>query len=215
MTRTPSHITLWAGVALLVVTGCGPNIQTKEELAEAMAGALFPTTAAKGDGAGFALYQSGVDLPKELPSPSITVQGPNGGKAILSVNPVGLVVGLVGQGVLFDMEYKKFSADGLHYLKGDVSVLANFEYLAVPEEPADVNFEVGFVGGAGISGVVSDDVEMNLRLKTNLAQLVERQDEMTLRLKGWVETSAQRFEFADEDLVIRWRELEARARELE
>ena len=180
-----------------------------------MASALFPTSAARGDGAGFSLYQSGVDLPKELPQPRITVQGPNGGTAVLSVNPVGLVVGLAGQGVLFDMEYKKFSADGLHYLKGNVSVLANFEYLAQAVEPSDVNFEVGFVGGIGISGVVSDEVEMNLRLKTNLAELVERQDEMTLRLNGWVEASSLRFDFADEDLVINWRELEERARQLE
>jgi hypothetical protein len=214
MKRSASYTILGATlVGLGLLAGCGRPVHSKEELAQAMAGAMFPASAARGSGASMSLYQSGADAPDQLPRPSITVQGPNGGSAVLSVNPVGLVVGLAGKGVLFDMEYKKFSVDGLHVLKGDVSVLANFEYLAAGTDPSELNFEVGFVGDIGLGGELSDDLELNLRVKTNLAELVDRQEEMTLRLKGWVEAKEQRFEFADEDLVINWRELEERARQ--
>ncbi len=179
-----------------------------------MAGAIFPTTAANTKGGALGLHASGVDMPKELPVPRLVVQGPNGGKATLSANPVGLVLGLAGGGILFDMEYAKFSADGLHTLEGSVSVLANFEYVPVHAEPSEVNFEVGLVGSVGIGGgLVSDEVELNLRLKTNLAELTERNDEMVLRLDGWVQAEDARFEFADEDIVINWRELEQRAKQ--
>ncbi len=212
MHRTSAYLTLT--LLLGTLAACGKPLETKEELAEAMAGALFPTTAAKDAKSGsMGLHASGIDAPKELPVPKLVVEGPNGGKATLSANPVGLALGLAGAGILFDMEYARFSTDGLHTLEGDVSVLANFEYVPVQAEPAEVNFEVGLVGSVGISGIVSDEVEMNLRLKTNLAELTERNDEMVLRLKGWVQAQEQRFEFADEDIVINWRELEERAQQ--
>lgn len=207
------HTTLsvLAAVGAMGLAACGKPLETKEEFIQAAAGAPVPTTAARATGAALRIYASSADQ-KQLPQPSITVQGPQGGEAVLSVNPVGIVVGLVGGGVLFDMEYRDYSIDGLHYLHGKVSVLANFDYVAALGEDPHVNFQVSFVGDLGISGPIRDNARLNLEVKSNVNDLLTLEGTTKLRFDGKVAASAQTFEFVGEDVVIDWAALERAAR---
>ncbi len=190
------------GAALLLLAACGKPIETKEELLAPVAGASVPATAARG--ASLALFAQAAEAPEQLPVPAITVTGTHGGSATLSVNPVGVVVGLVGKGLLFDIEYDGYSVDGIHWLDGKLSVLANFEYLASDGEAPEANFEVSLVGTVGISGLVSDEVRLNLKVKTNLQDLIDNAEQLKLRLNGSITASRQEFEFLAEDVVLDW-----------
>ena len=194
-------------LATVALAACGKPLETKEEFASAIAGASVATTASRGGMIG--IFESG-STPQPLPVPSITVKGAQSGEATLSINPVGAVVGLIGQGILFDVEYADYSVDGINHLHGDLSVLANFDYLAALGENPAANFEVSFVGSLGLTGVVRDDARVNLRIRTNLAELTTRSDQLTLRLKGSVHASQTDLEFLDEDVVINWSEVASR-----
>ena len=195
--------------ALLVVgstawVACGPPLQSKEDAEHAIAGASVPATMARTTGAYLRLYASAADTPDQLPQPSITVQGVDG-EAVLSINPVGLVVGLAGKGILFDTEYKGYSVDGVNYLDGKVSVLANFDYLAAINEDPRANFEVSFVGELGINGAFHDSARLNVKVKSNLEDLMTRDGTTKLRLKGKITASEQDFVFEDDDVEIDWK----------
>lgn len=200
-------------VAIAALAACGKPLETKEEFANALGNAAVPTSAAQASGAALSIYASNVDEPKQLPQPSISVTGTHGGEAILSVNPIGIVVGLAGQGILFDMEYKDYSVDGVNYLVGNVSVLANFDYIAAAQEDPNADFEVSFVGDLGLRGIVRDDTRVNLVVKTNLADLMTREGTTRLRLKGKVTASEHELQFEDEDLTIDWKALEQQAQQ--
>lgn len=200
-------------VAVAAAVGCGKPLETKEEFANALGNASVPASAAKASGASLAIYASNADEQKTLPQPSISVKGTHGGEAVLSVNPVGIVVGLAGQGILFDMEYKDYSVDGLNYLVGNVSVLANFDYIAAAQEDPNADFEISFVGDLGIRGFVRDDTRVNLTVKTNLADLMTREGTTRLRLKGKVTASEQELTYEDEDVTIDWKALEQQAQQ--
>jgi hypothetical protein len=191
---------MWVAVVAAASSACGRSLETKEELARAMAGASVATTGSSGE-------TSNLSATGEEPirlSPLITVRGAHSGEATLSVNPVGAVVGLVGHGILFDVAYADYSMDGLNHLHGDLSVLANFDYLpAMPEDPR-TDFEVSLVGRIRVSGVVSDEARLNLRVKCNLADLTEFPGQLKLRLRGSVAASQTQFDFHDEDVIIDW-----------
>jgi hypothetical protein len=191
---------MWVGVVAAASSACGRSLETKEELARAMAGASVATTGSSGETAN--VSATGTE-PIQLP-PSITVRGAHSGQATLSVNPVGAVVGLVGRGILFDVGYADYSVDGFNHLDGDLSVLANFEYLPALLEDPRTDFEVSLVGRIRVSGVVSDEARLNLRVKCNLADLTELPGQLKLRLRGSVTASQTQFDFHDEDVILEW-----------
>lgn len=209
MTRLRTYIT--AFVSLGMLAACGKPLETKEEFQAAAANAAVPATAARTTGALLNLYASHQQLPEELPEPSISVRGTEGGEAILSVNPIGLAVGLAGQGILFDTEYKGYSVDGINFLTGKVSVLANFDYAAAINEDPNADFKVSFVGDLGISGIVRDETRISLVIKTNVNDLMTREGVTKLRLNGKVTASEQEFVFEEEDVEIDWNALAAAA----
>lgn len=195
-------------VAAHTLVACGPPLKSREDAQNALAGASVPTTAARSAGAYLRLYGSAADQ-EMLPAPFITVKGPEGGEAVLSVNPLGVVVGLVGKGILFDTEYKGYSVDGVNYLDGKVSVLANFDYVAALHEDPSANFEVSLVGDLDLSGLFHDSTRLNLKVKSHLSDLVTRENTTKLWLEGKVTASEQEFVFEDEEVVIDWRALAA------
>lgn len=209
MTRALSNLGVFAAVAAL--SACGKPLETKEEFTHAAAGAAVPTTAANTSGALMRLYMSGAETPEQLPVPSLTVKGSHGGEATLSVNPVGIVVGLAGRGIMFDLEYDDYSVDGLNYLWGKVSVLADFDYIAAAQEDPNANFQISFVGTLGMSGLVRDEARLNVKVKTNLADLMTHEGTTKLRLHGTVTASEVEFDFQEEEFVIDWKALEEQA----
>lgn len=211
MKRTGTFLV--GAVAVVAWAGCGKPLETKEEFKNAAAGASVPATAARASGAALRIYASGAETPDQLPQPSISVKGTHGGEAVLSVNPVGIAVGLAGQGLLFDMEYKDYSVDGLQYLYGKVSVLANFDYIAAINEDPNADFEVSFVGTLGLSGVIRDEARLNLKVKSNVNDLVTREGTTKLRLDGSVNASEAQFDFEEEEYVIDWAALEQQAKQ--
>ncbi|MBX5481651.1 MAG: hypothetical protein IRZ16_07395 [Myxococcaceae bacterium] len=211
MTRLRTYITVAAAFGL--ISACGKPLETKEEFEAAAANAAVPTTAARTTGALMHLYASNIEMPEQLPQPFITVRGVEGGEATLSVNPVGLVVGLAGRGVLFDVEYDGYSVDGVNYLDGKVSVLANFEYTAEEGEDPNLDFQVAFVGRLELGGAIRDEARVNLTLKSNLDELMTRDHTTRLRINGKVTASQVEFEYADEDVEIDWAAQAASARD--
>lgn len=207
MKRLLSYLGVLAAAGAL--SACGKPLETKEEFTQAAAGASVPATAAKVSGPLMQLYMSGAETPEQLPVPSITVKGTQGGEATLSINPVGVVVGLMGAGIMFDLEYDDYSVDGVNHLWGKLSVLANFDYVAAAEEDPNADFEVSFVGTLGITGPVHDDARVNLRVQTNLGDLMTREGTTKLRLDGSVVASETELQFAEEDFVIDWSAIEA------
>lgn len=203
--RACVHVALY-GLVITSLVACGPPLRSKEDATHALAGASVPATAARTAGAFLRLYGTAADQ-QPLPEPSITVKGTSGGEAELSVNPVGLVVGLAGRGILFDAEYRDYSVDGVNYLDGKVSVLANFDYVAALNEDPNADFEVSFVGELGVSGMYHDDARLNLKVKARLDELMTRENTTKLRLSGKVTASEQEFVFDDEDVVIDWQAL--------
>lgn len=209
MKRLLSYLGVLA--ALGALSACGKPLETKDEFTQAAAGASVPATAARVSGPLMQLYMSGAEAPEQLPVPSLTVKGTQGGEATLSVNPVGVVVGLIGAGIMFDLEYDDYSVDGINYLWGKVSVLANFDYQAAAEEDPSADFQVSFAGTLGMSGVIRDEARLNLKVKTNLGDLMTREGTTKLRLNGTVTASEAELQFAEEEFVIDWKAIEAQA----
>ncbi len=188
------------GVLPLVVglVACGgPPFDSGDDVAASLTHASFPSTSAQG---------AIVDLLGQRIGPlGTTVKGARGGEAVLSINPVGAGVGLVGRGVLFDVEYRGYSEDGGLRLDGTVSVLAQFEYVAQAGEPMYVDLKLSLVGRLSVGGARSDELRLNVTLLTPFQDLSRRADSVQLRLSGSVQASRHRFEFANEDLSVLWR----------
>ncbi|MFL5319394.1 MAG: hypothetical protein ACJ790_07035 [Myxococcaceae bacterium] len=189
-------------ILAVLAAGCGGKpVQSKEELTSTFAYAAVPTTHAKG--AALMLYQSGLD---QLPAPAITVKGTSGGEATLKVNPVGVVVGLAGRGVMVDMEYKDYSEDGAHWLDGDISALTQFDYVPGEGDADYADVKIGLVGQLGLSGVIRDALDMDVTLTTRFQDLQVREDTVSFRLDGTVDTPTQQFKWDHEDLQALWNE---------
>jgi hypothetical protein len=194
-----AHIRVVPWLAAALLWGCGSPIREKAELTKTLTAGAVPSS--HSDAASFRIDAATV------PMPQIRVVGAQGGAATLTLNPVGVAVGLAGGGLLFDTRYEAFSLDGLQHLHGEVSVLANLEYTPKAAEPADLDFSVGLVGKVELSGAYWDELRLNVSVKTRLSELKVHEGELRLRLVGSVETRQQRFEFADEEVQVSWSEL--------
>lgn len=190
------------GLGLLSTACGGKPLESKDELTSTFAYAAVPMTAAKGAAARLAM--SGIDAPEKLPEPSISIKGSRGGEAVLKLNPVAVVVGLAGKGVMVDIEYMGYSEDGMHWLDGDISALTQFDYQPGPEEISHADIKIGLVGEMGLSGLISDLLDMNVALTTRFEDLQFKDDSVSFRLDGKVETPTQTFEWAHEDLETLW-----------
>lgn len=183
-------------------------MESKEELTSTFAYAAVPMTYAKG--AATRLYYSGIEAPKELPEPSISIKGSRGGEAVLKLNPVGVVVGLAGKGVMVDIQYMGYSEDGMHWLDGDISALTTFDYQPGPEDVSYADIKVGLVGELGLSGLISDVLDMNVALTTRFEDLQFKDESVSFRLDGSVSTPAKTFEWEQEDLETLWEQPKAK-----
>ncbi len=181
----------------LVAAGCGTPLKTKEEVAQSVAHTAVPSRSAEGHL--LSLYGAALE------APSFEVPGPSGGKAQVSINPVGAAVGLASEGLLFDVQYDGFSIDGSHVFDGLLSSRANFDYVpaAAGEDPR-ADLSLSLVGRVELGGDFSDDLELSVKLTTELSDLSLRDEGIRLRLDGRVETGSQSFEFAGEDFDAAW-----------
>src|SRR4051794_31154851 len=93
------------GSTLVGCGGRGQPIQSKQELADAIAFLSIPSTSAAPTGVSVNVGTKG------LPEPTLTLRGASGGTATLSINPLGAALGLAAKGVLFDVKYSNFSED--------------------------------------------------------------------------------------------------------
>lgn len=188
----------------VVATGCGGKaLESKDELTSTFAYAAVPFAHAKGALARQHLL-SGIEAPEQLPEPSITIKGTRGGNAVLKVNPIGVVVGLAGKGLMVDIAYEGYSEDGLHWLDGDISALTQFDYQPGPEEVSYADIKIGLVGEMGLSGVIRDALDMNVSLTTRFEDLSFRDDSVSFRVDGTVETPMTTFQWSNEDLETLW-----------
>lgn len=196
---TPRSRTPLGGLPLaLALMACGgPPFDSSDDVAAGLTHASFPSTSAEGAIADL--------LGQRIGPLGTTVKGARGGEAVLSINPVGAGVGLVGRGVLFDIEYRGYSEDGSLRLDGTVSVLAQFEYLAQAGEPTSADLKLSLVGRLSVGGARSDELQLNVKLLTRFQDLSLRADSVQMRLSGSVQASRHRFEFDDEDLSVSWR----------
>lgn len=188
----------------VVATGCGGKaLESKDELTSTFAHAAVPFAHAKG---ALARHHqlSGIDGPEQLPEPTLSIKGTRGGSAVLKVNPIGVVVGLAGRGLMVDIAYEGYSEDGLHWLDGDISALTQFDYQPGPEDVSYADIKIGLVGELGLSGVIRDALDMNVSLTTRFHDLSFRDDSVSFRLDGAVETPVTRFEWSNEDLQTLW-----------
>ncbi len=175
----------------------GPPLKTKDEASAAVAHSALPSRFAKGQFLG--LFGSA-----GVPTPSIEVPGPKGGSAVLMINPVGAAVGAAAQGVLFDVEYKGFTADGKHVFDGLLSANANFAYVAPAGEDPSADLSLKLIGRVALSGAYSDDLDVNLTLTAQFDDLSFRDESVHLRLNGRLDTPGESFEFANEDIEAVW-----------
>ena len=197
-----SQFLMVALVGVLAAACGGKPIESKDELTSTFAYAAVPMTHARG--AASRLQLSGIEAPEKLPEPSISVKGSRGGEAVLKINPVGVVVGLAGKGVMVDIQYRGYSEDGMHWLDGDVSALTQFNYVPGPEDVNHADIKIGLVGELGLTGLIRDVLELNVALTTRFEDLSLRDESVSFRLDGSVETPAQTFEWEHEDLETLW-----------
>jgi len=184
--------------ALLALAACGPPLATRDDASTVLAQASLPSPSAQG--AALALLATGATA---LPQPTLTVYGRRGGQAQLDFNVVAAAVGLLGEGLAFQVHYADYSDDGLVRLGGDLAVLANFGFQpAVADGYTDLKLTV--VGRAAVSGAYSDEVHARITLTTRLSDLQFEGDSIRLHLDGYVETRDQRFDFNDEDVTVLW-----------
>lgn len=189
---------LFASAALLALAACGPPLGTRDDAATVLAQASLPSPSAQG--AALALGAAGATA---LPQPTLTVYGRRGGQAQLDFNVVAAALGLLGEGLAFQVHYADYSDDGLVRLGGDLAVLANFGFQpAVADGYTDLKLTV--LGRANVSGAYSDEVHANVTLTTRLGDLQFEGDSIKLHLDGYVETRDQRFDFNDEDVTVLW-----------
>lgn len=187
-----------AFAVLLALAACGPPLATRDDVSTVLAQAAVPSPSAQG--AALALLAAGATA---LPQPTVTVYGRHGGQAQLDFNVVAAAVGLLGNGLLFQVHYADYSDDGVVRLGGDLAVLASFDFQpAVADGYTDLKLTLA--GRATVSGAYSDEVHARIALTTRLDDLQFGGDSIRLRLDGYLETREQRFDFAGEDVTVLW-----------
>jgi hypothetical protein len=196
--RSPASAFLLLALGLLTSACGGPPLSDKEDIARALTGASIPSTHAKG--ALMSVYASGIS------TPAITLRGSQSGEVKLTINPVGVVVGAIGKGVMLDLEYMDYSMDGIFRLHGSVSMLANFEYVAEQGEDPYADVKLTAVGRIKLSGVYSDELRANISLITRFQALQTQEPSIALRLNGSVHGLAESFEFDNEDVAVLWQQ---------
>lgn len=200
MTSTLRTLCLSLTAAACLCACGGPPLSNKDDLARVLTGASIPTTHAKGALA--QLYASHV-----TEYPAFTINGLRSGNCKITVNPVGVIVGALGKGVMLDIIYDDFSEDGLYWLDGSVSLLANFDYVAEQEgEDPYADVKLTAVGRLKLNGLNTDVIHSNISLITRFHDLEFHEGSIQLRLNGSVEALEQRFEFTDEDMAVLWHE---------
>lgn len=200
MTRT----FLLSVVSAAGLVACGPPVQSREEAASILAHSSVPAAHAQQTALRLSDTVAAVD---PLPRAAVHLVGANGGQATIEFNLVGAVVGLAGEGVLFNIHYTDYSNDGLLRLNGDVAVLANFAYVAEPESGGDpyADLKLTLAGRARVSGVVHDELNARIALTTRFHDLQHPDaDSVSMRLDGYVEGNSERFEFDQEDVIAAW-----------
>ncbi|MDQ3263307.1 MAG: hypothetical protein M3Y59_06565 [Myxococcota bacterium] len=187
----------------LALVACGPALESREDAAAILAQGSIPTAHAQQTARRLLSVASAVD---PLPQPSVRLTGTHGGEATIEFNLVGAVVGLVGEGLLFNIHYADYSNDGMVRLSGDVAVLANFQYVAQPESGEDpyADLKLTLAGRTRVSGLYSDELYARIALTTRFHDLQFREDSLQMRLDGYVEGDLARFEFDQEDVIAAW-----------
>jgi hypothetical protein len=188
-----------------LLAACGPSLKDPQDVAAVLAQASVPSPGARG--AAFSLLASGAGA---LPQPSITLPGAHGGEATLDFNLVAAAVGLLGEGLLFNVHYSGYSDDGALFLDGDVAVLANFSYVDGADPYADLKLTLA--GRANVSGAYWDELHARIVLTTRVSDLTLRGADIRLRLDGTVDANEGRFQFTQEDLDLLWDRLTAAPR---
>jgi hypothetical protein len=189
---------LFASTALLALAACGPPLATKDDVSTVLAQAAIPSPSAQG--AYLSLLAAGAT---SLPQPTLTVYGRHGGRAEIDFNVVAAALGLIGQGLAFEVHYADYSDDGFVRLGGDLGVLAAFDFQpAVADGYTDLKLTV--LGKASVSGVYYDEVHARVTLTTRLYDLQFAGESIRLHLDGYVETHDQRFDWDDEDITVLW-----------
>lgn len=204
MTSTLRTLCLSLTAAACLSACGGPPLSNKDDLARVLTGASIPTTHAKGALAQLYASKATSDYP------AFTISGVRSGNCKITVNPVGVIVGVLGKGVMLDILYDDFSEDGLYWLDGSVSLLANFDYVAeqAGEDPyADVKLTA--VGRLKLNGLNTDVIHSNISLTTRFHDLEFHEGSIQLRLNGAVDALDQRFEFDNEDLAVLWEQATA------
>lgn len=203
MTSTPRTLCLSLAAAACLCACGGPPLSNKDDLARVLTGASIPTTHAKGALA--QLYASNV-----TEYPAFTINGVRSGNCKITVNPVGVIVGALGKGVMLDIIYDDFSEDGFYWLDGSISLLANFDYVAEHEgEDPYADVKLTAVGRLKLNGINTDIIHSNISLITRFHDLELHEGSIQLRLNGSVEALEQSFEFTDEDLAVLWEQATA------
>lgn len=187
-----------ASAALLALAACGPPLGTRDDASTVLAQASLPSPSAQG--AALALLAAGATA---LPQPTLTVYGRRGGQAQLDFNVVAAALGLLGEGLAFQVHYADYSDDGLVRLGGDLAVLANFGFQP-PVADGYTDLKLTVLGWATVSGAYSDEVHARITLTTRLYDLQFEGDSIRLHLDGYLETRDQRFDFNDEDVTVLW-----------
>ena len=187
-------------LALALLAGCGggPPIKSKDQVGSTVARASIPSVGAQG-------ARLAVMAQAGLPLPQVTVPGADGGEAVVSITAVGAIMGFAAKGVMFDVEFKGFSEGGGIRLDGKVSVLANFEYVAGSGEDPTTDLRLSLAGKVTVSGTLSDELDLNVKLVTRFKDLSKRDGGISMRLDGTVNTREADFTFAQEDLQVVWK----------
>ncbi|HLL52329.1 MAG TPA: hypothetical protein VK447_02225 [Myxococcaceae bacterium] len=197
---TPALVALGA----LALTACGgPPLKTKDEAAAGLTRASMPSTTAQGAALRLLQSQAASDFPGEA---AFTLQGRKGGSATLKVNPVEVIVGLFGKGLLFDIEYSDYSDDGLYRLDGTLSLLAQYQYVAQQGEDPYSDLRLSMIGRMRLGGVYSDELDTRVTVVTRFHELAAHSGNVRVRVNGYVEASQGRFDFTQDDFNITWGE---------
>jgi len=199
MTRLPLLFSL---VVVLALVACGPPLDSREDAAAIMAQGAIPTAHAQQT----ARLLGALSPADTLPQPSIQLSGAHGGQATIEFNLVGAVVGLIGEGLLFNIHYADYSNDGVIRLSGDMAVLANFQYVPQTESGEDpyADLRLTLAGSTRVSGLYSDELYARVALTTRFHDLQFREGSLQMRLDGYLEGNDARFEFTGEDVLAAW-----------
>ncbi len=191
----------------LALTACGgPPLKSKDEAATSLTRASMPSTQAHGAAMRLLASQAYSNTPPAPGQASITIQGSRGGTATIHLNPVEIVIGLFGKGLLLDIEYSDYSEDGIYRLDGKLSILAQYEYVAQQGEDPHSDLRLSLVGRVRLGGVYSDELDTHITVVTRFDELALRQGNVHIQVKGYVEASQGRFEFDQDGYTIAWGE---------